>query len=195
MEFDFYFDVISPASYIAFHRLPDLHDLTGASVNWKPMFLGGVMKATGNRPPGSVPAKGRYLLHDLQRCARFHGIPFHFNPHFPFNTLPLMRASTALLDDERFLPFATAAFNAIWQEQHDLSDNGMLRAWLQNEGFKTDDFETMINEPGIKQQLTDTTEEAVRRGVFGAPTFFVGDEMFFGQDRMDYLARALTGTR
>lgn len=189
--FDFYFDLGSGASYLAWRRLADLEAQTGARAVQKPMLLGGVFKATGNASPMAVPAKGVYVGRDLARFAARHAIALQTNPHFPINTLVLMRAVTALLDTDHYAPFVTHAFNAIWRDARNLNDPAEAAAMIKGAGLDPVALLAEADTPAVKDRLKATTQEAIDRGVFGAPTFFVGDEMWFGQDRMDWVAEAL----
>lgn len=188
---EFFFDFGSPASYLAWTQLPRIAAETGATIVWRPMLLGGVFKATGNQSPVAIPAKGRYMLQDFARFARRYGVPMTFNPHFPINTLPLMRGATAYLDTPLFQPYLTAVFEAMWQQQKNLGQPEVIAEALATAGYDPEDFQRRIEDEAVKERLKATTEEAVRRGAFGAPTFFVGDEMYFGQDRLDFVVEAL----
>lgn len=190
---EFYFDVGSPAAYLAWTQLPKLCTDTGAELVYKPILLGGVFKETGNSPPISVPAKGKWMLADLARFATFYGVPLNFNPHFPINTLFLMRAAAALVtaEPERFEAFLTAVFTAIWVDKKDMGDPQVTAEVLAEAGFDPQTLVELTQQDTTKEALIKLTAEAVQRGVFGAPTCFVGDEMFFGQDRMDFIQRAL----
>ncbi|MCY7307954.1 MAG: 2-hydroxychromene-2-carboxylate isomerase [Rhodoferax sp.] len=190
---DFYFDYGSLASWLAYTQLPKLVADTGATVAMKPMLLGGVFQSTGNRPPISVPAKGRYLFQDLDRFARRYGVPLVMNPHFPVNTITLMRADLGLQmrADPQLAVFRDAIFRAMWVEQQALGDPAVLAAVLTRAGFAPDAIADIAADPVVKEALKTCTQEAVDRGVFGAPTFFVGDQMFWGQDRIDFVREAL----
>jgi 2-hydroxychromene-2-carboxylate isomerase len=188
---EFLFDFGSPASYLAYKRLPDLAERTGAKVEYTPMLLGAVFKATGNASPATIPAKGRWTGTDFRRWATRHGTEFNFNPHFPINTLHLMRGATGLIDDTRFMPYCDFVFDAMWREPKNLGDPIELAPVLRRAGLEADDFRALIEREDVKARLKATTETAVERGVFGAPSFFVGEEMFFGQDRMDFVEEAL----
>ena len=192
---EFFFDVGSPTAYLAYTRLPALAAACGAQVTWRPMLLGGVFKATGNASPVSVPAKGRWMNDDLQRWARRYGVPLVFNPHFPINTLSLMRGAVGLQmrEPEQFLRYLDVVFAAMWREPRNLGDAEVLAQVLRDGGFDPAHIAALAAEPEVKAQLVANTEEAVARGVFGAPTFFVGEEMFWGQDRLDFVAEALAG--
>lgn len=190
---DFYFDLGSPAAYLAWTQLPQICEKAGARLVYKPMLLGGVFKAIGNQSPANIPAKGRYMDQDLTRCARRFGVPFLLNPHFPINTLLLMRgaAGLQLRGDARFEDYLGATYRAIWVERRNMNDPATVGAALQAAGFDAPALLALTNEPEVKEALKATTEEAVQRGVFGAPTFFIGDEMFWGQDRLDFVRAAL----
>lgn len=191
---EFLFDVVSPTAYLAHKRLPDIAARTGATVAWTPVFLGAIMQATGNAPPGKVPAKGRYMNRDMVRCAARHAIPFVLNAHFPVNTLMLQRAAVALLDEAgeaAFRRFIDTCFDAIWAEGKNMGDMEVVAETLSAAGFDAEDLAARAGDPAIKEKLKANTDAAVARGVFGAPTFFVGDEMYFGQDRLDYVEDAL----
>lgn len=190
---EFFYDFGSPATYIAFKRLPVIAAERGAQIVWRPMLLGGVFKAAGNASPVSVPAKGRWMMGDLQRWAAKFGVPFAFNPFFPVNTLTLMRGATGLQmrQPADFARYNDAIFDAMWRTPRNLGDAAVLAATLAEHGFDPDAFAALVADPEVKARLVATTEEAVQRGVFGAPTFFVGGEMHFGQDRLDFVRDAL----
>lgn len=192
---EFFFDLGSPASYLAHTQLPDLCRETGATLVYRPMLLGGVFQATGNASPAMIPAKGRYMIRDLARFAERYGVPMRFNPHFPINTLTLMRLLVALQlrQPERFDDALQALFRAIWVDGVNLGDPLKVADVLVTAGFDAAELQAQAAEPAVKDALKATTDEAIRRGVFGAPTCFVGGEMFFGQDRLDFVREALHG--
>ena len=189
---EFLFDFGSPTTYLAHTQLPRIAAETGARVDYLPVLLGGVFKATGNQSPVMVPAKGRWMGQDIQRFARRYGVPFKFNPHFPINTLALMRGAVAfqMKQPQRFMPYVDAVFRALWVEPTNLGDPAVLAATLEAAGFKADEFQALIGDADVKARLIANTEAAVARGMFGAPTFFVGQEMHFGQDRLDFVREA-----
>jgi len=192
-----FFDVGSPTAYLAWTQLPKIAAEADATIAWRPMLLGGVFKATGNASPVAVPAKGRWMNDDIARWARRYGVPFAFNPHFPINTLTLMRGATGMqmrrpADFARYLDVIE---RAMWEVPKNLGDPAVLAATLAAAGFDADEFVAMVGDPEVKARLVATTEAAVARGVFGAPTFFVGDAMFFGQDRLDFVREALLAIR
>ena len=188
---DFYYDFVSSASYIAYKRLPELVDKAGGRINWKPMLLGGVFKATGNQTPAAIPAKAVYMNSDLSRFAARYGVPLTFNPHFPINTLQLMRGAVAEQMEGRLDAYLDLVFSAMWVEPKNLNDPAETGALLKKGGYDAEGFLARISSEPVKNQLKANTEEAVSRGAFGAPTFFVGEAMFFGQDRLDFVEDAL----
>ncbi|MEE4279524.1 MAG: 2-hydroxychromene-2-carboxylate isomerase [Halieaceae bacterium] len=188
MQLEFYFDVGSPAAYLAYRRLQQLHEGGGIEVVNRPILLGGVFKATGNSAPGTVPAKGRYMLEqDLPRFALRYGVALNFNPHFPINTLQLMRGVFAARDLDCEDAYIDAVFHGMWERPDNLGDAVILVQLLQSRGLDAAAIMERSSSPDIKQALIQATEEAVGRGVFGAPTMFLGEEMFFGQDRLDFV--------
>lgn len=193
-DLDFYFDVGSPAAYLAWTQVPGLARETGATVHYRPFLLGGVFQATGNRSPMEVPAKSRWMHVDLQRFAARYGVPFRLNPHFPINTLTLMRAALGLQLRlaHRLLPFGDAIYQAIWVDGRNLNEPAEAGRVLQQAGFDPQAVLALAQDPEVKEQLKAATQQAVARGVFGAPTFFVGDQMFWGQDRIDFVKEALS---
>ncbi|WP_088283497.1 2-hydroxychromene-2-carboxylate isomerase [Ideonella sp. A 288] len=190
---EFFFDVGSPTAYLAWTQLPRIAAECGAQLVYRPMLLGGVFKATGNASPVSVPAKGRWMGDDIARWARRYGVPFRFNPHFPINTLALMRgaAGLQLQRPDEFERYLKAVFDALWVQGLNLGDPTVLAHVLEATGFEVGPFIAMVADPAVKARLAATTDEAVARGVFGAPTCFVGEAMFFGQDRLDFVREAL----
>lgn len=191
---EFFFDLGSPASYLAHTQLPALCRDCGAALVYRPMLLGGVFQATGNASPAMIPAKGRYMIRDLARYAERYGVPMRFNPHFPINTLTLMRLLVAvqLHQPERLDDALQALFQATWVDGVNMGDPARVAEVLAAAGLDAAALQQQIGEPAVKEALKATTEEAVRRGVFGAPTCFVGDDMYFGQDRLDFVREALS---
>jgi 2-hydroxychromene-2-carboxylate isomerase len=192
-EVEFFFDVGSPTSYLAWRQLPKIAAECAARIAWRPMLLGGVFKATGNASPVTIPAKARWMNDDIRRWADRYGVPFRFNPHFPINTLTLMRGATGMQmrapgDLDRYLEVVQ---RAMWEAPRNLGDPQVLAATLAEAGFDPAGFAALVADPEVKARLIATTEEAVARGAFGAPTFFVGDAMFFGQDRLEFVREAL----
>ncbi len=191
---EFYFDFGSPAAYLAWTQLPALCASAGAELVYRPMLLGGVFQAAGNQSPTAVPAKGRYILLDFARHAKRYRVPLVPNPHFPVNTLLLMRGATAMQQHAggtRFDDYCRAMFHAMWVDAKNMFDPAVVGQVLQAAGFDPAQVLAQANEPAVKERLKNVTEQAVARGVFGAPTMFVGNQMFWGQDRLDFVREAL----
>ena len=188
----FFFDFGSPATYVAWKRLPALEARTGVTFERVPMLLGGVFKATGNASPALVPAKSVWLRRDLARWAARDGTPFKLNPHFPINTLRLMRGAIAAEARGEFAAYADAVFDAIWQEERNMGDPAEVAAVLTAKGLDAAAYAAAMDDADVKAQLVANTDAAVAAGVFGAPSFLVAGELFFGQDRMDWVEAAVT---
>ncbi|MCU0890886.1 MAG: 2-hydroxychromene-2-carboxylate isomerase [Sandarakinorhabdus sp.] len=190
---EFLFDVGSPTAYLAWHRLKGIAARTGASLVPVPILLGGVFKATGGTPPGSVAAKGRWMNEDMARWAERDGITLVMNPHFPVNTLAMMRILAGLQGDERFNAVADTLFAGMWRHARNMADPAILHATLGEAGHDADALLALAATPEAKARLIANTEAAVARGVFGAPTCFVAGQMHFGQDRLDWVEHAAAG--
>jgi 2-hydroxychromene-2-carboxylate isomerase len=192
-QVEFFFDFGSPTAYLAWTQLPRIAKECRAEIVWRPMLLGGVFKATGNQSPVMIAPKGRWMWLDMAQWARRYGVPLNIPPNFPANTLTLMRGATGMQmrEPDRFLRYVDVVYRAMWGEGRDLGNSSELAALLTQERFDAADFTVMVGDPAVKAKLIATTEEAVRRGVFGAPTLFVGEQMFFGQDRLEFVQDAL----
>ncbi|KAB2520341.1 2-hydroxychromene-2-carboxylate isomerase [Pseudomonas sp. GXM4] len=190
---EFYFDLGSPTTYLAHTQLAKICADTQSELIYIPMLLGGVFKATGNASPAMIPAKGRYMFQDLDRFAKRYGVQLRFNPHFPINTLILMRAVTGMQmrQPQRFAEFVDCLFKALWVEGRNLNDPQTVAAVLTENGFAPLEIMALTNDESVKAALKENTEAAIKRGVFGAPSMFIGDQLFFGQDRLDFLEEAL----
>lgn len=190
---EFLFDVGSPYTYLAYHQLPKIAKAQGAEITWTPVLLGGIFQATGNRSPIEVPAKGSYSNIDLQRWGKAYGVTMQMNPDFPINTLALMRGAVAMQmrGDEAFQHYLRAVFEAMFGKPRNLNLPAEIGAVLTEAGFDAAEFMQLIGDQRVKDRLKDNTASAVARGAFGAPTFFVGDDMFWGQDRLDFVEKAL----
>jgi len=192
-QVEFYFDFGSPTSYLAYTQLPRIARDSGAEIVWRPMLLGGVFKGTGNQSPVMVALKGVWMWHDMDRWARRYGVPLVKNPHFIINTLTLMRIAVGLQmrHPGQFPRYVDTMFHAMWVEPCNLGDAAVVAGTLAKAGFDAAAFAALAADPEVKAKLIDVTDGAVQRGVFGAPTMFVGSEMFFGQDRLDFVREAL----
>lgn len=190
-QVEFFFDIVSPASYLAWTQMPALAEETGAEVVYRPFFVPGIFKQAGSSSPITVPAKGDWLFIDLDRFAKRYGVPFVMNDKFPLNSLYMMRGLIAVRDTPQFKALGDGFFQAMWADNQDLNDPAVVQRVVEQAGIDVDQYTVAIGDPAIKQAVFDITDEAVSRGVFGAPTFFVGDEMYWGQDRLDFVREAL----
>ena len=185
----FYYDVASPYSYLAFARIQDVAKALRVSVLYRPFLIGGVFRATNNQMPSSNPARGRYMLKDLQRWSEAHSIPFKFSSSFPHNSLLAMRTITAAPEADR-IRLSAKIFNAAWAFDQDIGNVDVLRESLGEDAR----YLSNAGEQEVKDELRRVTDEAVAFGAFGAPFFLAGDEAFWGNDRlemaMEYAASA-----
>jgi 2-hydroxychromene-2-carboxylate isomerase len=191
-EVEFLFDYGSPFSYLANVQIEGFAKRNGAEVTYTPILLGVVLKATGNASPMTVPAKGRYMATELRRWAVRYGVAFKPNPHgFMSNTLRLMRGAVAAQANGWFALYHRAIYRTTWAEAQNLGDDTVLRELLENVGVPATTLMAEIELEEVKDRLRRNTDRAVERGVFGAPTFFVAGEMFWGNDRFDFVEEAL----
>jgi 2-hydroxychromene-2-carboxylate isomerase len=186
-QIEFFYDYLSPFSYLADSQLPALARRTGAEIVYRPILMGAIMKATGNAGPLGIQVKANYNVADFQRWARRYGLVARFSPHFPFNTIRVLRGAIAAQQQSRFATFHSAAFRAIWEQGQDLSKEEALQRLLA----ETEIDPAAIEGDNIKDRLRANMDEAVRRGAFGVPTLFVNDELFWGNDRLDFVEEAL----
>ena len=196
---DFIFDFASPNGYFALHGLKGVAERTGASVNLIPCLLGGIFKATGNQAPfvafGGVKGKLDYEMLEIRRfIARYGLTAFRMNPHFPVNSLTAMRGLCAVEPGEAFDRYVEAVLGGFWERRLAMGDPAVLQSVLDEAGLDGADLLARAQTHDVKARLAANTEAAVARGVFGVPTFFVGEEMFFGKERLDQLEALLSGT-
>jgi 2-hydroxychromene-2-carboxylate isomerase len=195
---EFHFDLGSPNAYLAHLVVPQIEARTGVKFEYVPILLGGVFKLTNNRSPAEKMAgiKNRleYERLEMQRFVRRHAIMrFTFNPFFPVNTLLIMRGAIAAQGEGVFARYVDEVFRHMWAVPKDMDDPGIIRAALIESGFDADKLIARTQEPAVKERLLNNTEATVARGTFGAPTFFVGDEIFFGKDRLGEVEEAIVG--
>jgi len=191
-KIEFCFDFGSPTAYLAHKRLQQLREQYDLSVDYIPVLLGGIFKATGNTTPVAIPAKGKYMLEqDLPRFARRYGVELVFNPYFPINTLGLMRAAIAAKRLQCFDQYVDPVFDAVWVNQQDMGNPEIIGQVLAAAGLDGPALLSLSQDPEVKSELVANTEKAVARGAFGAPTLFMDGAMYFGQDRFDFIEEAL----
>ncbi|MDY7224851.1 2-hydroxychromene-2-carboxylate isomerase [Hyalangium rubrum] len=191
---EFFFDYASPYSYLASQQVEAVAQRTGAELRWRPFLLGAVFKATGNVPPVTNAHKAAYLGKDLQDWARHLGLPeFRLPESFPINSLKANRLGLVATEQGRIAPFTHAAYRVAFVEGRDLNDPKVLAEVANAAGLVAETAMARAESQEIKDALRRNTDEAVARGSFGAPTFFVGEDMYFGNDRLMFVERALRG--
>ena len=185
----FQFDFGSPNAYLAARVIPDIERRTGTKFDYVPVLLGGIYKLTGNSSPADylkgIRNKPDYMALETERFIRRHGITtFRRNPFFPVNTLQLMRGAVAAEAEGVFWPYFQAVYHHMWEEPKKMDDPGVMREALISSGIDADKIGARSQDPAVKNRLMALTQDAVDRGAFGSPTFFVNDEMFFGKDQL-----------
>ena len=192
----FLFDFGSPNAYLVHQVIPQIEARTGARFDYVPILLGGLFKLANNRSPmeanADIPLKRAYDLLEIRRFVQRHGLgAYRFNPHFPVNTLQIMRGAVAAQRLGCFRPYVNAVFASMWERGADMADAAVIAAELQAAGLDAAPLMAAAQEAEVKQGLLANTQQAHARGAFGAPTFFVGDEMFFGKDRLREVEEAI----
>lgn len=193
---EFHFDFGSPNAYLSHLVIPVIERRTGATFDYVPVLLGGVFKLTGNRSPAEtlvgIRNKPEYERLETDRFIRRHGITeFKRNPFFPVNTLMAMRGAVAAARLDCFAGYVDAVFRHMWAEPKKMDDPAVYHAALVQSGLDADRIVALVQTPEVKQALLESTERSVARGTFGSPTFFIGDEMWFGKDRLRDVEEAL----
>ena len=195
---EFFFDCSSPWTYLAFHNLQPMAAELKETVAWRPILVGGVFNSVNPSVYASrdhpVPAKQKYLAKDIQDWARVAGLKIVMPPRiFPINSVKAMRGCIWLGKPEKMLPFARAVFEAYWAREEDIADDTVLARICGQCGIDANAFLAGIGDGDVKNQLKANTDELIRRGGFGSPTMFVGDDMYFGNDRLPLLRLAVLG--
>jgi 2-hydroxychromene-2-carboxylate isomerase len=189
LKVQFLFDFGSPNAYLAARLIPDIEKRTGAKFDYVPVLLGGIYKLTGNSSPADylkgIRNKPEYMALETERFIRRHGIStFRRNPFFPVNTLQLMRGAVAAEAEGVFWPYFQAAYHHMWEEPKKMDDLDVMLEALTSSGIDANKIVARSQDPTVKNRLVALTQDAVDRGAFGSPTFFVNDEMFFGKDQL-----------
>jgi 2-hydroxychromene-2-carboxylate isomerase len=195
-EVVFYFDFGSPNAYLAHKVIPEIERRTGARFRYVPALLGGIFKATGNRSPAEafagIPAKLAYEGRETQRFVKKHGIAdYARNPHFPVNTLQIMRGAVAAQKLGVFEAYVEAVYRAMWVDGLKMDDPAVIETTLSTAGLPAAELMAGMGDPAVKAKLIANTEAAVGHGVFGSPSFLVGEELFFGKDKLRDVEEAL----
>lgn len=193
---EFIFDFGGPNAYLGYRAMPELIARTGATLVYTPCLLGGIFRATNNRPPlvryADIPAKLAYEKLEMERFVKAHGLAsFRINPNFPVNTLTLMRVAIVAQEMGVLERFIETGMTAMWETGENMADPDVIVRVLNDDGFDGGAMLARTEEQAIKDRLVANTDHAVARGVFGVPTFFVGDEMFFGKERLAQVEAAL----
>ncbi len=188
---EFVYDFVSVPCHIAWKSLDPMIKAIGAEVVMTPVLCGGIFKATGNSGPLGIPAKREWYVRDLALWARRRGVPLVSSPFLPIRSLPLMRGSFIAAERNETVQYVDAIFDSIYVRGRDLSDMMLVRETMNEAGLDADAYLQGIERADIKQKLLHNTEDAVARRVFGVPTFFVNNELFFGQDRLEFVVEAL----
>lgn len=193
---DFIFDFASPNAYLVHKIVPEIEARTGAVFNYIPCLLGGIFKATGNQAPmiafGGIKNKPEYDAIEMQRFITRHNLTgFKMNPHFPVISLMLVRGALVAERDGYLMKYIDAMIDALWEQELKLDDPEVLHKALADAGFDADKIMTDMGDEAIKAKLLENTNAAVERGAFGIPTFFVGDEIFFGKERLGQVEELL----
>jgi 2-hydroxychromene-2-carboxylate isomerase len=184
---EFFFDVGSPYAYLAATQVRGIEERTAARVRWRPYLLGAVLKGSGNTMPAQVPAKARYMVEDLARWGAYYGVPIALSSHFPINSLRPQRALVAagkLAGEDAIPRFALGLYKGYWVDDRDVSVPETIREVADGVGLDGAAILAATESQDVKDTLRAATEEALARGAFGAPTFYVGDAMFWGNDRL-----------
>jgi len=195
---EFFYDYSSPWTYLAFARIEDVCRRSSADLEWRPILVGGIFNTVNpsvyesrERP---VPAKERYMAKDLRDWAEFYGLRIRFPPSvFPVNSVKSLRGALVALERGKISEYSRAVFSAYWGDDCDISRDEVLTTIVREVGLDPAEYFEKINQASYKDRVRANTEECVRRGGFGSPTMFVGDSMFFGNDRLVLLERALRG--
>ncbi len=188
---EFFYDYSSPFSYFADCRLPAIAARRGAQILYRPTILGVLIVESGNQAPPAVPAKLKYMTADMRRWATKLNVPFVMNPAFPVRSITLMRAALVAQDTGVFPQLHTALWRSMWVDGANLADPAVLTEVLNHVDLDGAAIVKATQDETIKARLKANCDEALARGAFGLPTFFIGDEMFFGNDRVDFVDEAL----
>jgi len=196
-QVEFHFDFGSPNAYLAHKLILGIEQRSGAAFVYVPVLLGGVFKLTNNASPmmqfKDVKNKLAYQQLEMRRFIEKHGLTqFQWNPHFPVNTVQIMRGAIVSQLDGNLMPYVDAVFHHMWEAPKKMDDPAVIRAALEESGLDAARILARVQDQDVKDALLKNTEASVARGSFGAPTFFVGDEMYFGKDRLRDLEEAIT---
>jgi 2-hydroxychromene-2-carboxylate isomerase len=198
-QIDFYFDCSSPWTYLAFTGIHKVAADNNAQINWKPVLVGGIFNKVNEsvyeQRANPVPVKAKYYQKDLADWAEYCGIKIGMPPVFPVRAIKCMRGALMAADEDKLVPYAKAVFETYWGDLKDVSQDDVLEGICISVGLDADRFSSRIADQDIKDRLIANTNEVMERGGFGSPTMFVGDAMFFGNDRLPLVDHALRSER
>jgi 2-hydroxychromene-2-carboxylate isomerase len=192
-----YYDYSSPYTYLASTRLESLCERNGYAILWRPVLVGGIFNAVNQSvyEARGTPAKARYGAKDVTDWARYYGIPFKFPSIFPVNSVKALRGALMAIEAGLISPYSHRVFRAYWAEDRDIADDAVLRGIAEEAGLEGEAFSDWTRSPAAKEALRAITQEGMDRGVFGSPTFFIGEDMYFGNDRLVLLEEAMRAVR
>ena len=184
--FDFYFDFISPYSFLAHNEIRKIEIKTGIKIQYKPILLGGLHNLHGIKAPAFIPAKAKHMIRDCKLIAERNNVKFKFNSYFPIKSLNLMRGVLVAEEDDIKSYYINNIFSTIWQDGLNMNDEIIIQKVLKNLNVNPKTFNLRITSSLIKDSLRKKTNEAYKKGIFGAPTFMVNNKIFWGQDRIEF---------
>ena len=189
---DFYFDFVSPYSFIAHKLIKRVAQKSSIKIEYRPVLVGGLHNLNGIKAPAFIPSKARFMIRDCKMVAENNKIKFRFNSYFPIKSLNLMRGVFVSAEDNFKSYYIDKVFDAVWQDGLNMNDQNIIDKILKNLGINPTTFSLRTSSQSIKEQLKRKTNEAYELGIFGAPTFLVNNKIFWGQDRLEYaLAESL----
>ena len=187
--FDFFFDFISPYSYLAHKQIRKLEKENNIKINYKPILLGGLHKLAGVTAAAFIPSKTKYMIRDCKMIAEKHNIKFKFNTNFPINSITLMRGVFFAQKEKKLSKYIDFFFDAYWKEGLNLNNDKILNSILTSLNIDFNEFHSITSGQKIKNKLIDETNDAYNKGVFGAPSFIVNNKLFWGQDRLEFVLK------
>ena len=187
--FDFFFDFISPYSYLAHKQIRKLEKENNIKINYKPILLGGLHKLAGVTAAAFIPSKTKYMIRDCKMIAEKHNIKFKFNTNFPINSIILMRGVFLAQKEKKLSKYIDFFFDAYWKEGLNLNNDKILNSILTSLNIDFNEFHSITSDQKIKNKLIDETNDAYNKGVFGAPSFIINNKLFWGQDRIEFVLK------
>jgi len=188
-KIDFYFDISSPYSYLAHEQIKRFEKENKIKVNYMPILLGGIHQLANITAPGLNPSRAKHMIKDLKICADWFKVKFQFNRYFPLKTVNIMRGALVAEKEGFLINYVDQFYKAAWVDSLNLNDGKILERFIKNMDINPKSFIEKISDQKIKDDLKTKTNNAFKKGVFGAPTFIVGSKMFFGQDRLEFVFR------